>query len=170
MLNPAGLRRFPSPYSFFFLDFWWNFRAQMRREGEGWSFYRGDTPVARGGGRQAPPAARGLGPAAGRPWAGRQAPVARWGGDRAFFFPGTSLRIWRKKITLKACRPMGRRPGDIFEIFQNGHIFLKFLFFKNIKKKKRRQGVARPMGGDQGIFLKYFKMDIYFWNFYFLKI
>jgi hypothetical protein len=27
--------------------------------------------------------------------------------------------------------------GGIFEIFQNGHIFLKFLFFKNIKKKKR---------------------------------
>ena len=26
--------------------------------------------------------------------------------------------------------------GGIFEIFQNGHMFLKFLFFKNIKKKK----------------------------------
>jgi len=33
---------------------------------------------------------------------------------------------------------MGGRQGDIFEIFQNGHIFLKFLFLKNIKKKKRR--------------------------------
>jgi hypothetical protein len=31
---------------------------------------------------------------------------------------------------------MWGRPGGIFEIFQNGHIFLKFLFFKNIKKKK----------------------------------
>ena len=31
---------------------------------------------------------------------------------------------------------MGGRPGDIFEIIQNRHIFLKFLFFLNIKKKK----------------------------------
>ena len=29
-----------------------------------------------------------------RPWGGRQAPVARWGGDRPlFFWPGTSLQI-----------------------------------------------------------------------------
>jgi hypothetical protein len=34
--------------------------------------------------------------------------------------------------------PWGGRPGAIFEIFQNGHIFLKFLFFLNIKKKKTR--------------------------------
>ena len=40
--------------------------------------------------------------------------------------------------------PMGGRPGDIFEIFQNGHIFLKFLFFKNIKKKKPH---LSPPGG-----------------------
>ena len=33
---------------------------------------------------------------------------------------------------------MGGRPGGIFEIIQNGHIFFKFLFFKNIKKKKPR--------------------------------
>ena len=31
---------------------------------------------------------------------------------------------------------MEGRPGGIFEIFQNGHIFLKFLFLKNIKKEK----------------------------------
>jgi len=43
-----------------------------------------------------------------------------------FFSPGTSLQIWREKITLWACRPMGGRPGYIFKIFQNGHIFLKF--------------------------------------------
>ena len=41
-----------------------------------------------------------------------------------------------KKITHWACRPMGGRPGYIFEIFENGHIFLKFYFFLNIKKKK----------------------------------
>ena len=32
--------------------------------------------------------------------------------------------------------PLGRATGGIFENFQNGHIFLKFLFFLNIKKKK----------------------------------
>jgi len=31
--------------------------------------------------------------------------------------------------------------GGIFEIFQNGHIFLKFLFLKNIKKKKPLNGL-----------------------------
>ena len=35
--------------------------------------------------------------------------------------------------------PLGRATGDIFENFQNGHIFLKFLFFLNIKKKKTRR-------------------------------
>ena len=34
-----------------------------------------------------------------------------------------------KKITHLACRPMEGRPGYIFEIFENGHIFLKFYFF-----------------------------------------
>ena len=32
--------------------------------------------------------------------------------------------------------PYGEATGGIFEIFQNEHIFLKFLFLKNIKKKK----------------------------------
>ena len=36
---------------------------------------------------------------------------------------------------------MGGRPGDIFKIFQNGHIFLKFLFFKKIKKKKLQENL-----------------------------
>jgi hypothetical protein len=42
---------------------------------------------------------------------------------------------------------LGGRPGGIFEIFQNGHIFLKFLFFKNIKKKKAQDSdmTARMM-------------------------
>ena len=61
-----------------------------------------------------------------RPRGGRQAPVARWGGDRAFFSQGPHCEFEDEKITLKACRPMGGRPGGIFEIFQNGHIFLKF--------------------------------------------
>ena len=42
---------------------------------------------------------------------------------------------------------MGGRPGYIFEIFQNGHIFLKILFFFKYKKEKdaERDGwAARP--------------------------
>ena len=39
---------------------------------------------------------------------------------------------------------MGGQPGDIFEIIQNGHIFLKFLFFLNIKKKKTRPAPGNP--------------------------
>ena len=72
-------------------------------------------------------------------------PVALGVGDRplspvggaigTFFFQGPHCEFEEKKITLKACRPIGAT-GDIFEIFQNGHIFLKFLFLKNIKKKK----------------------------------
>jgi len=42
---------------------------------------------------------------------------------------------------------MGGRPGDIFEIFHNGHIFLKFLFLKNIKKKKPPDWA----GGDERV-------------------
>ena len=48
--NPAGLRRFLSPHpSLFFLDFWWNFRTQMRRKWGVDPYIRGGTPVARGG-------------------------------------------------------------------------------------------------------------------------
>ena len=58
-------------------------------------------------------------------------PVARWEGDRPpfFFTPGTSLQILKKKIYISAMSPPIGRPGYIFEIFQNGHIFLKFYFF-----------------------------------------
>ena len=41
---------------------------------------------------------------------------------------------------------MGGRPGYIFEIFQNGHIFLKFYFFLNIKKKKPHGLVGETTG------------------------
>ena len=46
-----------------------------------------------------------------------------------FFLQVLRCKFEEKKITLWACRPMGGRPGGIFEIIQNGHIFLKFLFF-----------------------------------------
>ena len=75
-------------------------------------------------------------------------PVAPSTGDRTLspvvgaigapFFSRDLVANLKKKITLRACRPMGGRPGGIFEIIQNGHIFLKFLFFLNIKKKKPR--------------------------------
>ena len=70
-----------------------------------------------------------------RPLNGRQAPVAPSTGDRPpFFFSRDFVANLEKKIILWACRPIGGRPGYIFEIFQNGHIFLNF--FLNIKKKK----------------------------------
>ena len=79
---------------------------------------------------------RGRGPC--RPPNGRQAPVAPGVGDRPLFFARDLVaNLKKKKITLRACRPMRGRLGDIFEIFKIGHIFLKFLFLKNIKKKKR---------------------------------
>ena len=75
-----------------------------------------------------------------RPPNGRQAPVAPGVGDRPlspvggatgplFFLQGPRCEFEEKKITIWACRPMGGRPGGNFEILQNGHIFLKFLFF-----------------------------------------
>ena len=67
------------------------------------------------GGRQSP-----LGWATGpcRPLRGRQAPV--------FFCQEPRCKFEEKKIALRACRPPIGRPGGSFEIFQNGHIFLKF--------------------------------------------
>ena len=73
---------------------------------------------------------------AARAYIGQRGPCRPPNGRHALFFARDFVANLKKKITLRACRPMGGRPGDIFEIFQNGHIFLKFLFFKNIKKKK----------------------------------
>ena len=56
----------------------------------------------------------------------RWAPPQRATGPPAIFFDQGPPCEFEKKITLRACRPMGGRPGGIFEIFQNGHIFLKF--------------------------------------------
>ena len=98
----------------------------MRKEGEGQPFHRGGYPGRPGGGDRPPCRACGPGPAA----------VARGLGDRPlsppqratgpFFSRDLIANLKKKKFTLKACRPMGGRPGYIFEIFQNGHIFLKF--------------------------------------------
>ena len=77
----------------------------MRREGEGWSFYRGDTPVA-----------RGL-------------------GDRPL-------------------SPVGGATGPL-------PFFLPRDLVANLKKKLHLVPVAL-WGGDRGVFLKFFKTDIYF--------
>ena len=69
-------------------------------------------------------------------------PCRPWGATGPLFFARDFVANLKKKITIRACRPMGGRPGDIFEIFQNGYIFLKFLFFKNVKKKKARTSLC----------------------------
>ena len=147
MLNPAGLRRFPSPHSsLFFLDFWCNFRAQMRREGEGWILYRGLTPVARRGGDR-PPVARGggdrplprpwAGPPTGRPRGGGDSPLSPVGGATGpFFFQGPRCKFEKKNYT-KGLSPYGRATGGYFwNISKRTYIFEIFIFL-NIKKKKR---------------------------------
>ena len=63
-----------------------------------------------------------------RPMGGRQAPVARLGGDRPFFFQGPHCEFEEKKLHLRPVALWGAT-GGIFEIFQNEHIFLKFYFF-----------------------------------------
>ena len=45
---------------------------------------------------------------------------------------------------------MGGRPGYIFEIFENGHIFLKFYFFFKYKKEKTAGRGGEP-GGRGGL-------------------
>ena len=61
-----------------------------------------------------------------RAYRGRD-PVARWGGDRppCIFFPRDLIANLKKKIHLGPVALWGATEG-IFEIFQNGHIFLKF--------------------------------------------
>jgi hypothetical protein len=70
------------------------------------------------------------------PEGGRQAPpVARWGATGPLFFQRPRCKFEEKKLHLGPVA-LWEATGGIFEIFQNGHIFLKFLFLKNIKKKK----------------------------------
>ena len=75
-------------------------------KGMGWGAYieegtcrprGGDRPpLSPAGEATGPPGACRLGPLVGRPWGGRQGPVARWGGRQSpsfFFPPGTLLQI-----------------------------------------------------------------------------
>ena len=56
---------------------------------------------------------------------------------------------WKKRT----CRPPQRATGPFF---------LSRDFVANLKKKKLHFGPVALWEGDRGIFLKYFKMDIYF--------
>ena len=61
------------------------------------------------------------------------------GATGLFFLLGTSLRIWKKKITLKACRPMGGDRGYFWNISKRTYIF-EILIFKKYKKEKSAWG------------------------------
>ena len=78
-----------------------------------------------------------------RAYIGGRDPVAPQRATAPFFSQGPRCEFEEKKLHLGPVALWGGRPGDIFEIFQNGHIFLKFLFFKNIKKKKPPIGMAQ---------------------------
>ena len=99
----------------------------MRREGGVGPYISWDTPVSRGGatgpcrarGRARPLVARGGGDSTLSPVAGATGPL---------FFQGSCCKFEEKNYT-KDLSLYGRATGGIFEIIQNGYIFLKFLFF-----------------------------------------
>ena len=136
MRNSAELHSFSSPHPSFFSEFLVQFLDSNEKGMEARAYIGWETPC--------------------RPWGGLS-PIG--GGDRTPSLhtpPARDLFANSKKITLRSCRPLlgrqdpcrpwGGRPGAIFEIFQNGHIFLKFLFFLNIKKKKTLLRTARTAG------------------------
>jgi hypothetical protein len=77
-----------------------------------------------------------------------ETPVARGGDSPPSLHtpPARDLFANSKKNYIKVLSPWGGRREAIFKIFQNGHIFLKFLFFLNIKKKKARPEELQPSG------------------------
>ena len=58
-----------------------------------------------------------------RPWAGRQAPVARWGGDRAFFFQGPHCEFEEKKLHLRLVALWGGDRGVFLKYFKTDIYF-----------------------------------------------
>ena len=97
------------------------------------ALYREADPVARGGATGPPvasrrgdrppwrahwPVAPGVGDRGLSPVGGRQAPLF-------FFSKDFVANLKKKKLHLSPVAPIGR-PGYIFKIFQNRHIFLKF--------------------------------------------
>ena len=125
MRNSVELRRFSSPHpSLFFWIFGAIFGLKWEGNG-GQGLYRVGDPLSPVGGPVPPGGATGPLP------------------------PSRDLFANSKKITLGSCRPwLGRQDpvapyratGGSFEIFQNGHIFLKFWFFLIYKKKRQVHG------------------------------
>ena len=103
MLNPAGLRRFPSPHSSLFFGFLVEFSDSNEEGRGGLELIYGGIPRSPEGGRQAPLPRPWAGPvgrprgATGPPFFSRDlvanlkkknlhlGPVALWGGDRGYF-------------------------------------------------------------------------------------
>ena len=139
MLNPAGLRRFPSPHSsLFFWIFGGIFGLKWGGKGRGGGYMEGLTPVARRGGDRPPCRARGLGPAVARgegdrppcrPLGGRQAPL--------FFYSRDFVANLKKKLHLNPVAPH-RATGVYFWNFPKRTYIFEILIFLNIKKKKQR--------------------------------
>ena len=89
----------------------------------------------------------------GRPQGGQAPPVARGGGDRPpCRARGLGPLVAREGGDRPPCRPLGGRQAPLF--FQGPRC--KF------KEKKLHLGLVALWEGDRGVFLKYFKMDIYF--------
>ena len=129
VLNPVGLRRFPSPHpSLFFWNFGGIFGLKWGGNGGSDAYIRG-VPRSPDGGATGPPC---------RPRGGRQPLLPRpWAG------------------------PSGRpRGGDRPPFFCQGPR-------SKFNEKNYNEGLS-PYGGRPGVVLKYFKMDIYFWNFDFV--
>ena len=130
MRNSTELRRFSSPHpSLFFSKFLVQFLGSNEKGMEARSYIGWETPCRPlgGGGDRTPslhtPPARDL-----------------FANSKKNYIKVLSSVAW----ATGPCRPWGGRPGAIFKIFQNGHIFLKFLFFKYKKEKD----ACKPIGGQ----------------------
>jgi len=140
VLNPAGLRRLLLLTPLFFLDFWWNFRAQMRREWGVGSLYKG--------GRQAPLPRPWAGPS-GRPRGGDSPPCRPLGGR-----PAPCRRVlardlfenkkFYRKVPVAHCLgdrclspPRWATGGYFCNLLKRPYIF-EILFFLKYKKEKSR--------------------------------
>ena len=100
----------------------------------GWILYKGVTPVARGGGGQAPLP---------HPWAG---PSGRpRGDDRPLFFQGPRCKFEEKKLHLVPVALWGAT-GGIFEIFSKRTYIFEIFIFKKYKKEKTAEKVPFLLG------------------------
>ena len=135
MLNPAGLRRFPSPHSSLFF---WIFGGIF-----GLKWGGNERAGAFIGGIPRSPARGATGPLPPAGWA--QRPVARGLGDRPlspvggatgfFFFQGSHCEFEEKKIHLRPVALWGATGVYFWNISKQIYIF-EILIFKKYKKEK----------------------------------